>query len=400
MPIVYLDGVVDSIVFAGDANLTKQSTPSFTVTNAKSVIGTELDGKTNPTIIWSGVEDNTLYLRVVSNTTGTMLECSDFPSDHYGLVSSQTTNDEDGNLVEIYQIIVDNDIDNLADYTFTLSNSINTALSKTFVVRKDAQVSVGDFYYTDGTWSTDYIEGKTIAGLVFSTTLSDYDRETNGFTHGYVMALKDAGNSAGFSWHTTNDRAGINSVHVSSTDKSVVYASMIGDLDGYKHTMYIKDTYSSTYTTEYPAFNAALTYNGVTMTNEYRNSGWYLPSIGQWYALFYNFCNKIATWPGVSATYGSSGAYFDYNGISQITPTNLNNYIKQRIETNAGKSSSDYTPFQVPTSNSRPSYWTSSEEIDYDSSCGVLFFPASTYQLRFDNNGRAQEFTVRPVLAF
>ena len=390
----------ETIVFAGDANLTAQSTPSFTVQNALTVSGgTGDDGKTNPTLIWGGVEDNIIYLKVTSQTTGTMLECSDFPSTQYGLVASMTTNDAQGNLVETYQITINDNVENLKDYTFTLSNAINTALSRTFVLRKDAVANIGDFYYTDGTWSTDYIAGKTIAGLVFSTDLSDIDKNTNGFTHGYVVALKDADNSIGKKWNTSGNRAGVNSVHTDTSDKTIVYNSMIADLDGYEHTKYIKDTYASTYTTEYPAFNAALTYNEVTLTGSLRNSGWYLPSIGQWHALCNNFCNKIATWPGTSVQYNSS-AYFDYSGISQTTATNLNKYFKQRIETNAGKTSSIYTSILVPTSTDRVAYWTSSEEIETNSSCGVLFFQGTVYQLRFDNNGRTGDYIVRPVLAF
>ena len=125
----------ETVVFAGDANLTAQSTPSFTVTGALSVSGTEADGVTNPTLIYTGVDDHSVYLKVTSNTTGTMLECPTFDSTKYGLVASETTNDADGNLVETYKIDIDGDVALNTDYTFTLSNAINTSLSKTFVLK-------------------------------------------------------------------------------------------------------------------------------------------------------------------------------------------------------------------------------------------------------------------------
>ena len=126
----------ETIKFTGDTNLTHQSTPSFTVTGALSVSGTEVDGVTNPTLIVTGIDDHSVYLTVTSNTTGTMLESATFPSTQYGLVSSATTNDADGNLVETYKIDIDDNIAKATPHTFTLSNAINTSLSKTFVLKK------------------------------------------------------------------------------------------------------------------------------------------------------------------------------------------------------------------------------------------------------------------------
>ena len=139
----------ETIVFAGDANLTAQSTPSFTVQNALTVSGgTGTNGLTNPTLIYTGIDDHSIYLTVTSNTTGTMLECSTFPSNQYGLVSSSTTNDADGNLVETYKIDIDENIGIATDYTFTLSNAINTSLARTFVLKKRPKLPIE--YFADG----------------------------------------------------------------------------------------------------------------------------------------------------------------------------------------------------------------------------------------------------------
>ncbi len=131
----------ETLVFAGDDNLTAQSTPSFTVTNASAVVGgTGTDGKTNPTLIYSGVDEHSIYLTVTSATTGTMLESATFPSNQYGPVSNSTTNDANGNLVETYKIDIDDNITLLAEHTFTLSNAINTNLKRTFVLKKKPRV--------------------------------------------------------------------------------------------------------------------------------------------------------------------------------------------------------------------------------------------------------------------
>ena len=165
-----------------EAKLTKQSTPSFVVEGAISVTGTEGDGKTNPTIVYTGIEDHSIYLKVTSNTTGTMLESSTFGSTKYGLVASETTNDADGNLVETYKIDIDDDVALATDYVFTLKNAINTGLSKTFTLRKAPlinntdDIQLCDVYYTNGMWSRPeyqtiletigYIQAGVVAPLV------------------------------------------------------------------------------------------------------------------------------------------------------------------------------------------------------------------------------------------
>ena len=132
----------ETIKFTGDANLTHQSTPSFTVRNAVSVSGTESDGVTNPTLIYTGVENGSIFLTVTSETTGTMLECPTFNSTKYGLVASETTNDANGNLVETYKIDIDDDVAIATDYTFKISNAINTTLYREFVLKRRPKLAI------------------------------------------------------------------------------------------------------------------------------------------------------------------------------------------------------------------------------------------------------------------
>ena len=132
----------ETLKFAGNENLTKQSTPSFTVSGALSLSGTESDGKTNPTLIYTGVENGSIFLTVTSETTGTMLECPTFNSTKYGLVASETTNDANGNLVETYKIDIDDDVAIATDYTFKISNAINTTLYREFVLKRRPKLPI------------------------------------------------------------------------------------------------------------------------------------------------------------------------------------------------------------------------------------------------------------------
>lgn len=50
---------------------------------------------------------------------------------------------------------------------------------------------VGDYYYDDGTISSEYLPDKTVIGVVFSLETSDTDKSM-GYTHGQIVALEDA----------------------------------------------------------------------------------------------------------------------------------------------------------------------------------------------------------------
>lgn len=129
---------------------------------------------------------------------------------------------------------------------------------------------VGDFFYADGTWSTELKDNKTVIGIVFSTDATAADK-AKGWTHGQVMALRNAG--TGLKWNTTGNGANENG-NASYVSASVLKA--IGDRDGYTYTQTLLG--KQTATTGYPAAQAAADYNVKAPAT---TSGWYLPAIGQ-----------------------------------------------------------------------------------------------------------------------
>ena len=289
----------ETLVFAGDANLTAQSTPSFTVTNAVGIFTTEADGVTNPTTVYTNINEHTIYLTVTSSTTGTMLECPEFNSTKYGLDASKTTNDANGNLVETYWITIDDDVALATDYTFTLSNAINTSLAKTFILRKAPLISnvndiqIGDVYYACGLWSR--VSNKSICNEVSSpigvvvyvsdnstdgNKAAEKDTKATGIGgHALVMALYNA--STGVTWESSNYD------HTTSPFLTNVStrANAMTDYDGYLKTkqMATKTGQCSTHT--HNAATVAWNYAPAGVTdNSYKakSTGWFLPSIGQW----------------------------------------------------------------------------------------------------------------------
>ena len=267
------------------------------------------------------------------------------------------------------------------------------------------EVHVGDYFYADGTWSTNYKSGHgAVVGLVFSTETSAADKAA-GYPHGYVVALTNIDNVA---WSTSTGLTGMD-VLPSNADASTWLNAIVGELDGLSHTNYIKDNYASTYTTAFPAFNAALNYTPVASKTTYDNSGWYLPSIGQLYVLTYNLCNQVTTWPNVALQRGSASTY-EWVGYYNETATGnaLNSYFNQRLNTditNAGGSAVSYSVWTLYGSGPSHNYWSSTE---YNETYAYFYHYGGSESLAFiaRHNGiektapSGKYYHVRPVLAF
>ena len=254
----------------------------------------------------------------------------------------------------------------------------------------------GDYYYSDGNWSDGTvapISGKTVIGIVFSATTSSTD-QTKGWTHGYVMALKNAAAySSGVKWSTNTS--------TSEFSDYSAWASMIADLNGYTKTNTIKTTYSSTLSSNYPAFYYALGYgtSQIPSTTTYAapagsvTSGWYLPSIGQWYNIFVNL-GGMSTTPSSTGT--GSGQWYNGSNGSAGYSYQCAAAINTRLST---LSSSGYSVdlFSNIISGTSDLYWSSSE-----------YASGSAYAVAFNSNGsmsmgfsdKTSTYGVRPVLAF
>ena len=283
----------------------------------------------------------------------------------------------------------------------------------------ETTAKVGDYFYNDGTWSSTYDNTKTLVGLVFSTKVSDDDR-TAGYTHGYVMALTDAGyNYNGgtpikqtYAYRnytpgkTAGDpkEAGLFNIGTNATqysDNAGYWTAVKADLDGRSHTVTLLADANQA---EYLAAHAADDYNtahAVTGTN----SGWYLPSIGQLYDLAYNFGGRTV-WPGLTFNHDKNrqGEYNEYHNCyfvngADATTSAINSYLEARLVTAADLTvDEDYQPFiaRVPGTSSAV-YWSSS---DYSAFDGLhLYFHSSGF-LSFGCSSKTSQYYVRPVLAF
>ncbi len=237
--------------------------------------------------------------------------------------------------------------------------------------------AVGDYYYSDGSWSTEYDSSKTPIGIVFytgcATEFGDntaYYKVKDGSAameefHGYVVALKDACPAEGVWWSFYDSWADPTGVSVE-----------IDDFLGYTNTLAIRASADrlgvgfSASEESYPAaYYASEAYEEVCPAPA-ESSGWFLPSAGQ-------------------LQYIWDSAYFNPSG-------NLKGWLENSFR-NLGDQA-----VEMHTRDSE--YWSSTEQIDsYSTSVRAYYvcFDSSNWQPGFTTwYNKDTEFRVRSVLAF
>ena len=131
------------------------------------------------------------------------------------------------------------------------------------------ELKIGDYFYSDGTFSHALTYKKQCVGIVFSLETTKEEKE-RGWTHGYIIALSDAQDGACFSWGPVD--IDLPSPHTTYYGYEFAGAR---DFDGY---LYSNSKYTKN--SAYGAFEAARNYP--VLLPDGKTSGWYLPSIGQW----------------------------------------------------------------------------------------------------------------------
>lgn len=181
---------------------------------------------------------------------------------------------------------------------------------------------VGDYFYSDGTWSDGGlisidadgknavwaaqkpapVAGKTVVGIVFSTN-PDRMGETEkamGYTHGYVIGCKniiDPSKKNYDQWPETvwfADQYTYTSgwVQVNQVAKSM--KSCYENLAGYDDTWKIINNIKEVDEEKFWASDAPLFFNGTInypVEAPANTSGWFIPSVGQMWDCVANFCS-------------------------------------------------------------------------------------------------------------
>ena len=134
---------------------------------------------------------------------------------------------------------------------------------------------VGDFYYSDGTWSSTLNAGKTCIGIVFSTDASKFDDNIDNYAgsgltggiKGYVVALE-------------NVRAGKGTLFPAGAAEAAASLNL-SDLSGYVNTQaLLENELCTTYAGQTPLLDDLESYQ-TNHAAPAATSGWYIPSQAQ-----------------------------------------------------------------------------------------------------------------------
>jgi len=264
----------------------------------------------------------------------------------------------------------------------------NAAIEIAYQIEGDEPMpapKVGDFYYSDGTWSTTLVEkdGVTPIGVVFYTGIAkeykdntSYYKQKDGTTpieefHGYVIALRDA-------TYFDNAHHACQWSFFDGSDTGCGTSNKTDDFLGYTNTMSIVSRANrekgglSDSNDNFPAAYYAVDFFEQQCPAPEQSSGWFLPSAQQ---LKYIYDN----------------VYFEPNGVEGMP------YIEKSL-----KALSDLGGAEMYVRDSQ--YWTSTEFIDaYGQSYRAYYccFDESNFSPGFttwSNKNWTQR--VRSILAF
>lgn len=183
------------------------------------------------------------------------------------------------------------------------------------------EAKVGDYYYSDGTWSTTLDENKTCIGIVFQTDLSRIGAKEKevlaakgvAVPHGLVMAVKNI---------STQNRGWSSEIYnFPELTDCVTKEECAADINGlYNYTTVIDYAEQNGKLDSYPVFRDIKNYSVATPV---KTTGWYMPSIGQ----LYDFFTNLGGLPGLeNATKSVVNDGYIWSGQTELL-TRVNAYL-------------------------------------------------------------------------
>ena len=280
----------------------------------------------------------------------------------------------------------------------------------------DEPAVVGEYVFNDGTWGK--LENISAThypiAVIFSNSTSEADK-AKGYTHGYAMALVQAGPAC--AWATSSAKG----VNAPVQDKFLTnIADIKADMNGLSETnkvLALSDAKTADeLKTNYPSFYYA-THFGTEDVNVYgatsggtsalkapdNVSPWYLGSIGQYYLVAKNLGGSSMNGE-TDASWQTGGSTYWYIGSTSIAnAAGVSTHITAAAEAMTKAGVTAYTPREITCNSSYTTwYWTSSE---FSAGRGfyVYWHANGNFSLNGDN---VKSYVndgyrgVRPVLAF
>lgn len=269
---------------------------------------------------------------------------------------------------------------------------------------------IGDYYYSDGTWSDGGllsinsdgtkvvwaadkpapVEGKTVIGIVFQTDKSRFSEleQQQGFTHGLVFCTKGAhAPDAQLTKYAMNE--GIDCIGNHKRGDS-----WYKDIYGQLWTATVRNTYPGEQLAHYPAFDWTTT--DFVPSAPAKTSGWFVPSIGQLWDCMANLGGvEVAQYLSGLRDYGYDVTYFGNVKLSYKPMDAINAHFAkipaaQKEELVYSMTRSGQGVCQIMSSTI------------YDNTDGVccIFWLGENQEFETSCEWMNQDFICHPVLAF
>lgn len=258
---------------------------------------------------------------------------------------------------------------------------------------------IGDFYYSDGTWSSTLDNNKTPIGIVFQTDMSrigDAEKAAlmgKGITepHGLVLSLKEFEESyiawTGGIWDEATQS--FVTIDIESLDNYAKAAEAYNDISGLSNSEAVWALYdidNIIYSNPYPVFSAAILFDQNQVKAPETSTGWFIPSFGQIWDIMSNLAGQKEALDKVLEAQAEDIFY----GCSENKPAYRLNSWMESVSRN------DCDLFN----EKEFSLWTSSEYNTYNSWIWTVagdgnYLSGTWYDKKVSNNK-----SVRFVLAF
>ena len=193
------------------------------------------------------------------------------------------------------------------------NSAVKTATCAVTVKAPVAEVKVGDYYYSDGTWGSDsHPSGKSVIGVIISNTnavvadpilMSDFPQCSNGLVVGLVEYTdQDFGSVSVYNGHGYYAALGYDANSIVSTEKT----------NGYGNTCAHRDLNASKsdYCTLFNASNGVVATHTAKVSTTSKSSTWYIPSYKEMRLMYDNLSTLNASLSSVSGTPISSDKYW------------------------------------------------------------------------------------------
>lgn len=189
--------------------------------------------------------------------------------------------------------------------TYRIDKSISTSDTEHLL-------QVGDFFLSDGSLLSkdaplETVQAADVLGIVFQI---DPDRigqgekdALGGNAHALVLSARSVGGENGYyEWYYTEnkeyirDETEIGLPNISSTDAFETYRLSDSDLEGYRnYNLILQNRSEDVAKNFYPVFKAVSDFKDDVGGDYSGNTGWFLPSCGQWFDIIRNLGNAELT---------------------------------------------------------------------------------------------------------